>query len=319
MSTRHVREAAMSLYALLRPNGPSGFGMGSTAEEVTRALSLAGKTILVTGCSSGIGFETARVLALRGAGVICAVRDEEKAARIARAIGAQAMGVACDLADPLSIRACVGDLKRRNVRPDAVICNAGIMMPPRLELVHGFESQFFVNHIGHFMLVTGLLDNLADQARVVMVSSAAHRFAPRGGIDFDNLRGEKSYRPWIGYARSKFANLLFAKELARRLAGSGKTANAVHPGFVPGTDIFRGLALAQIARAYWPDILTALVAKTIAEGAATSCYVAASPAAADLSGQYFSDCNIAKPRADAEDAALAARLWEVSEKIAAGV
>ena len=309
----------MSLYALLRPNGPSGFGMGSTAESVTRGLSLAGRTILVTGCSTGIGFETARVLALRGAGVICAARSEEKAKSVARAISAQATGVACDLADPGSIRAGVAELKGRTIRLNAIICNAGIMAPPRLELVCGYESQFFVNHIGHFMLVTGLLDALADRARIVMVSSEAHRYAPRGDIDFDNLRGEKSYRPWSGYARSKLANLLFAKELARRLDGTGKIASAVHPGFVPGTDIFRGMALAQMARAYWPRILTALVAKTIPEGAATSCYVAVSPNAADLNGQYFSDCNIARPRADANDPALAARLWELSEKIASSV
>ena len=309
----------MSLYALIHPRGPSGFGMGSTAEEVTRGLSLAGKTILVTGCSSGIGFETAKVLVQRGARMICTARSAEKATNVARAISAEATGMACDLADPGSIRACVSELKRRAVKLDAIICNAGIMMPPRLALVCGYESQFFINHIGHFMLVTGLLDALADRARIVTVSSEAHRFAPRGGIDFDDLRGESSYRPWTGYARSKLANLLFAKELARRLDGTGKIASAVHPGFVPGTDIFRGMALAQMARAYWPRILTALVAKTIPEGAATSCYVAVSPNAADLNGQYFSDCNIARPRADANDPALAARLWELSEKIASSV
>jgi NAD(P)-dependent dehydrogenase (short-subunit alcohol dehydrogenase family) len=309
----------MSLYALLKPRGKSGFGMGSTAEDVTRGLQLAGKSILITGCGTGIGFETARVLALRGAAVIAAARSSDKAAGVARAIGGAASGVACDLADPASIRACVNELKSRNVRLDAVICNAGIMAPPRLERLYGYESQFFVNHIGHFILVTGLLDALADHARVVMLSSEAHRFAPRGGIDFDNLRGEKGYGPMRGYSRSKFANLLFAKELARRLAGTGKAANAVHPGFVPGTELFRGMALAQIARAYWPRIMTALIAKTIPEGAATSCYVAANPNAEGLSGEYFSDCNIARPRADANDPALAARLWELSETIAASV
>jgi WW domain-containing oxidoreductase len=167
------------------------------------------------------------------------------------------------------------------------------------------------------MLVTGLLGALAEHARVVMVSSAAHRFAPRGGIDFDNLRGEKGYRPWSFYARSKLANLMFAKELARRFAGTTKTANAVHPGFVPGTDIFRSVALAQIARHYWPPILAALVAKTVPEGAATSCYVAVNPNAASFNGEYVSDCNIAVPRAEADDAALAARLWALSEQIAA--
>jgi WW domain-containing oxidoreductase len=309
----------MSLYALIRPNGPSGFGVGSTAEEVTRALSLQGRTILVTGCASGIGFETARVLGLRGASVIGTARSEERAANVARVISAQATGVACDLSDPASIRACVSELKRRNVHLDAIICNAGIMAPSRLALLCGYESQFFVNHIGHFMLVTGLLDALADQARVVTVSSEAHRFAPRGGIDFDNLSGEKGYRPLSCYARSKFANLLFAKELARRFAGTAKTANAVHPGTVPSTGLFRSMALAQIARHIWPGVLTALVAKTIPEGAATSCYVAVNPKAANFSGQYFSDCNIAKPRAEADDPVLAARLWQLSEQIAGSV
>lgn len=309
----------MSLYALIKPRGPTGFGVGSTAEDVTRSLSLQGKTILVTGCSSGIGFETARVLAMRGANVICAIRSEAKAAGVARAMGGEASGIACDLADPASIRACVSELKRRAVRLDAIICNAGIMAPPRLDRVCGYESQFFVNHVGHFMLVTGLTDTLTDRARIVMVSSEAHRFAPRGGIDFDNLRGERGYSPWTGYARSKFANLLFAKELARRLRGTAKAANAVHPGVVPSTDIFRGVALAQIGRTYWPRILSALAAKTIPEGAATSCYVAVNPNAAGISGAYFSDCNIARPRGDADDPALATRLWELSEQIAAGV
>jgi WW domain-containing oxidoreductase len=309
----------MSLYALIKPRGPSGFGMGSTAEDVTRGLELAGKTILVTGSSSGIGFETSRVLALRGATIIAAARSSDKAARVARAIGGEASGLACDLADPASIRACVSELKRRSVRLDVVICNAGIMVPLGLALVHGYESQFFVNHIGHFILVTGLLGALADHARVVIVSSEAHRFAPRGGIDFDNLRGEKSIGPTRGYSRSKFANLLFAKELARRLAGTGKTANAVHPGFVPATEIFRGTALAQIGRAYWPRIMTALIAKTVPEGAATSCYVAVNPLVQAISGEYFSDCNIARPRADADDPALAAQLWQLSEQIVASI
>jgi NAD(P)-dependent dehydrogenase (short-subunit alcohol dehydrogenase family) len=309
----------MSLYALIKPRGPTGFGAGSTAEEVTRGLSLEGKTVLVTGSTSGIGFESARVLALRGASVIATARSAEKADGVARALRGSSTGLACDLADPASIRACVSELRRRDIRLDAIICNAGIMAPSGLATVHGYESQFFVNHIGHFILVTGLLDGLADRARIVVVSSEAHRFAPRGGIDWDNLRSEKSSGPMRGYSRSKFANLLFAKELARRLAGTGKTANALHPGIVAATDIFRGMALAQIGRAYWPRVMTALVAKTIPEGAATSCYVAASPLVEGLSGQYFSDCNIARPRADADDPAPAARLWKLSETIAASV
>lgn len=304
----------MSLVALFKKKGPSGFGYGSTAEEVTAGLSLAGKTILVTGCNSGLGKETLRVLALRGARVLGTARTAEKAREACQEVGAtSAAGFACELADPASVRACVEAVARDGARLDAIVCNAGIMALPRRETAHGHELQFFTNHIGHFILVTGLLDRLADDGRVVMLSSDAHRAAPTAGIEFDNLSGERGYRPWKAYGQSKLANLLFAKELARRLAGTKRTANAVHPGVI-ATNLSRHMN--PVVRAVF-GMTEPLFLKSVGQGAATQCYVAVHPASAGVSGEYFADCNVARPRRDAEDPALAKRLWQVSEEIVA--
>jgi NAD(P)-dependent dehydrogenase (short-subunit alcohol dehydrogenase family) len=309
----------MSLYGLIKPKGPSGFGYSSTAEDVTAGLSLAGKTVLVTGCNCGLGFETMRVLALRGARVVGAARTAAKAQGACAAVtGATATGVACDLSNPVSVRDCVGLLKAQNVRVDAIICNAGIMRLPRLTQAHGYELQFFTNHIGHFMLVTGLLGALAENARVVMLSSGSHLQAPAEGIQFDNLSGEKFYDPLVNYGQSKLANILFAKELARRFAGTARTANALHPGVIR-TGLSRYVEAPPWAMDLAFNIGNVLAFKTVPQGAARECYVAVNPGAARTSGAYFADCNVAAPRADANDPALAAKLWEVSEKIVAGL
>jgi WW domain-containing oxidoreductase len=307
----------MSLIAYFKPKGPTGFGYGSTASDVTEGVSLAGKTILVTGCNSGLGLETMRVLASRGAHVIGAARTEAKASEAAATVTGKATGVACELSDPASVRACVEAV--RSMAPlDAIVANAGIMALPKLNQSHGYELQFFTNHIGHFILVTGLLDRLTDDARVVMLSSAAHEMAPAGGIQFDNLSGERGYKGWVAYGQSKIANLLFAKELARRFAGSRKTANAVHPGVI-ATNLGRHLGMSSIVASTVWGLGNLLFLKTIPQGAATQCYVAANPKAATISGEYWADCNVAKPRAEANDPALAAKLWDVSEKIVAGL
>jgi NAD(P)-dependent dehydrogenase (short-subunit alcohol dehydrogenase family) len=215
----------MSLLAILKGKGPSGFGYGSTAEESTQGLDLSGRTYLVTGANSGLGLETVRVLSLRGARVIAAARTAQKAQAACGGFGAKVHPVACELSDP----ACVAAVKAYGAPLDAIILNAGVMGLPKLQQAHGYELQFFTNHIGHFILATGLLGQLADKGRVVALSSSAHQFAPNAGIEFDNLSGERGYSPWRAYGQSKLANLLFAKELARRLAGTGKTANALHP------------------------------------------------------------------------------------------
>ncbi|MGB8331249.1 MAG: SDR family oxidoreductase [Polyangiales bacterium] len=305
----------MSLLAMFKGNGPSGFGYGSTAEDVTQGLDLSGRTILLTGCNSGIGKETLRVLAKRGAHVIAAARTVDKAQDACSAVDGQTTPVACELSEPSSVQACAARVAEMGRPLDAIICNAGIMAPPRLEQKHGYELQFFTNHIGHFILVTALLDTLANQGRVVVLSSDAHKGAPREGIQFDNLSGERQYRPWASYGQSKLANLLFANHLAKRLAGSGKTANSLHPGVIH-TNLARSMnPIAKLAL----SIGAPLLLKSIPEGAATTCYVAVHPSLDGVTGQYFADCNVSVSSAHGRDEAMAAKLWEVSEQIAAEV
>jgi NAD(P)-dependent dehydrogenase (short-subunit alcohol dehydrogenase family) len=304
----------MSLYQIFRKRGPNGFGYGTTAEQVTDGMSLVGKTMLVTGCNSGLGLETMRVLTLRGARVVGTARTIEKARMACSSVTGNTMPLACELSDPASVRDCVASVATAEVRLDALICNAGIMGLPKPERVHGYESQFFTNHIGHFILVTGLLGQLTETGRVVMLSSTAHTRAKPGGIEFDNLDGGKGYDPWRFYGQSKFANLLFAKELARRLAGSLRTANAVHPGVIR-TNLVRHNPILNLAAA----VVSPLFLKTVAQGAATQVYVATHPGVAHVSGEYFADCDIATPRADALSAATAKKLWKVSEQIVSGL
>ena len=306
----------MSLLEHIKGKGKSGFGYGSTAEEVTEGLSLAGKTILVTGCNSGLGYETLRVLSLRGARVVGTARTLDKAneacSRAAhQASGARPVPMECELSQPDSVRACVAQIKKEGLKLDVILCNAGIMALPQLQQAYGLELQFFTNHIGHFLLVTGLFDQLTEQARVVMLSSGAHNMAPRGGISFDNLSGEKHYKAWTAYGQSKMANLLFSKELARRFAGTGKSANAIHPGVIT-TQLWRHMN--PMIRALFGTV-SPLVLKSPEQGAATQVYAAVHPKASGISGSYFADCNLAKSRSDANDPELARRLWDVSEEI----
>jgi WW domain-containing oxidoreductase len=180
----------MSLVAKLKGAGPSGFGHGSTAEEVTAGVDLSGQTMLVTGASSGLGLETLRTCGRRGARVIATARSLGSAERACRQVPGDHLPLACDLTDPDSVRACAEAIEADGATLDAVIANAGVMAVRQLQLARGYELQFFSNHIGHFLLITRLLPRLSPAGRVVMVSSAAHRAAPRAGIDFDNLAGQ---------------------------------------------------------------------------------------------------------------------------------
>jgi NAD(P)-dependent dehydrogenase (short-subunit alcohol dehydrogenase family) len=301
----------MSLLGLIKPNGPSGYGYGSTAEVVTQGIALKGRNFLVTGSTTGLGLETVRVLAQRGGRVFATGRTIEKAEAARERLPGVIVPVACELSDPASVRACVAFLKAEGVKLDAIIANAGIMALPKLKQAHGYELQFFTNHIGHFLLITELLSELQDDARVVILSSAAHTAAPKSGIEFDNLSGERGYQPWKAYGQSKLANLLFSKELAKRLKGTAKTANAVHPGVIK-TELARSLPpVVRVAFA----IAAPIALKSVPEGAATQCYVATRPELAGVSGEYFADCNIAQSSELSRDSALAARLWEESERI----
>jgi NAD(P)-dependent dehydrogenase (short-subunit alcohol dehydrogenase family) len=303
----------MSLVAALKGKGPNGLGYATTAEEATAGCDLSGQTMLVTGCNSGLGFETVRALALRGARVIAAARTVDKAREACARLKGDFLPVACELSDPASVRACVAAVRGGAAPLDAIVCNAGVMAIPTVQQRFGWELHLFTNHVGHFILVTGLLDRLASTGRVVVTASNAHRRAPAAGIDFDNLSGERGYDPMKMYGTSKLANILFTRELARRLGGGGQTANTLHPGVI-ATNIARTLpAPARLAF----KVLAPVACKTPAQGAATQSYLAASPAVAKVNGAYYADCNPSETTPVGRDMALAARLWEASESLLA--
>lgn len=303
---------------VVRPEGVplSAFGADSTALEVTEGLDLTGKTAFITGCNSGLGFETMSVLSLRGANIIGAARTMEKAETAIATLDGPATPVVCELGDLQSVAACGATVNQLGTPIDMLILNAGIMALPELEQINGIEKQFFVNHLGHFTLTSHLLKQVmaAPQGRIVVVSSSGHQFAPDDGIDFTNLSGEKEYSPWGAYGVSKLANGLFSLELTKRLAQTPATANAVHPGII-NTNLGRHFP-------WWQRTAASLFGwafmKEIAQGAATQTYVATAPALAGYSGYYFADCNPLLPDPRMLDEQQAAELWAVSEELAAG-
>jgi len=302
-----------------------GFNKRSTAEQVTEGVDLAGKVALVTGCNSGIGAETVRVLAKRGAHVIGTARSLAKATEacaelsdpVADTDTKSITPLACELTDHDSIRSAAAEINGQFEKLDIVVCNAGIMALPKFESVAGLEKQFMTNHIGHFLLVNLLMDKItaSPAARIVNVSSAAHLQAPSVGIDFENLESDKGYSAFRTYGRSKLANVLFTNQLARQFEGTPHTANSLHPGII-ATNLGRhmnpliGLAFGLFG--FW-------AMKTIAQGAATSCYLAANPDVEGVSGKYFADSQVAKALPISNDESLAIRLWNESEIIIATI
>jgi NAD(P)-dependent dehydrogenase (short-subunit alcohol dehydrogenase family) len=305
----------MSIIAALKGKGKNGLGYGTTAEEATAGCDLTGKTVLVTGCNSGLGLETIRALALRGARVLATARTVDKARDACAGLKGDFLPLACELSDPASVRACVAAVKAGAGPLDAIVGNAGVMAIPKPEQKFGWELHLFTNHIGHFILITGLLDRLVPAGRVVVTASNAHRRAPAAGIEFDNLSGERGYEPMRAYGASKLANILFTRELARRLGNGTQTANTLHPGVI-STGITRTIpALAQMAM----KMASPLILKTPAQGAATQCYLATSPAVATVTGAYYADCNPSETTPIAHDMSLAAKLWAESEALVARI
>lgn len=303
------------------PRGP--FGPQSTAEDVTAGLDLSGRTALVTGATSGLGFETMRVLALRGAHVYGTGRTLEKAAEAFAGVTGTVTPLALELENFQSAVDCARSLKDAGVVPDIVILNAGINTFGELELAEGVEKMFAVNFLGHFVLVNHLLPpmlaarrGLRAPGRIVHVGSrSAYTQAPVVGIDFDNLRGERHFDASEAYGRSKLANALFSLELAQRLEGSGVTSNVIHPGLVQTNIARTAPAIVQTLFSTFGGV----VAKSPAEGAATQVYVATSPALDGVNGAYFEDCNPVRVSGDNHvfDAAQAAQLWQVAEQLTA--
>lgn len=279
-----------------------------------------GKVVVITGGNAGIGKETAVGLAALGADVVITARNAAKGQaaldEIKRRSGSERVDVmALDLADFASIRSFAHDFLAGHDRLDVLLENAGLVQSQRSTTAQGFETTFGVNHIGHFLLTDLLLDRLKASApsRVVIVASGAHRSA-RGGLDFDDLQTERhKYHGMQVYSRTKLANVYFARELARRLAGTGVTANALHPGFVASNFAREGdtgfmSAGIRIARPF---------AISAPKGALTSIYLASSPEVEGVTGQYFSKCKPASTSKTAQDDDAGRRLWEATEKLVA--
>ena len=280
-----------------------------------------GRLAVITGANTGLGFETARVLAAHGASVVLAVRDTEKgkaaAARIAgTAPGADITVQPLDLTSLESIHAAATELRARHPRIDLLINNAGVMFPPRQTTRDGFELQLGTNHLGHFALTGLLLQQMlpVPGSRVVTVSSLAHRIRAR--INFGDLQSERSYSRVAAYSQSKLANLMFTYELHRRLSAAGTTiAVAAHPGLA-GTELTRNTpAIAAF-------LYARLLSQTPAMGALPTLRAAADPGV--LGGQYYGPGGLfgargypelAKSSGQSHDTAIQRRLWTVSEQL----
>ena len=282
---------------------------------------MAGMTVVVTGGNSGIGSETAVDLGQMGARVVITARDpargEAAVATMADRIGSTgSVELVCfDLADLASVRAGAAEILQRCSRLDVLVNNAGLVLSERTETVDGYESTFAINHLGPFLLTTRLLPRLVESApaRIVNVASTAHMQARRG-MPFDDLQSTRVYAGMRVYGTSKLANILFANELSRRLAGRGVTANSLHPGTVAtgyGADGDAKGFLAIGIKIAKPFFLSPQ------KGARTSIYLASSPDVAGVTGEYFVKCKPKKPRKQALDVEGGRRLWEVSEELIA--
>ncbi len=294
------------------PAPRSRFDSNSTAEDVTQGLDLRGQTIAITGANSGLGYETMRVLTMRGAHVIGIARTQAKAEKACSSVRGDTTPLFLDLAKWDSVVTCATRIRRLGSHLDGLICNAGVMAIPELQLVNGVERQLAINHLGHFILMNQLLEEVkaAPEGRFTILSSRAHRRA-KNGIEFDNLDGSQHYDPLEAYGVSKLANALCSRELARRLSDTNATSNSLHPGVI-NTQLVKNLpAWQQWAAKY----LGWIFMKDIHEGAATTCYVATSPGLKGVRGLYFSDSNVANDGDYLLDDAMAAQLWSVSEEL----
>lgn len=297
-----------------------------------------GRTVVVTGANSGIGLEATRVLADRGATVVMACRSvdrgESAAEEIRSDLGPTAEGTLVvaelDLADLESVRTfaerfddvITSDGGSSDTEIDVLVNNAGVMAIPRRETTQGFEMQFGVNHLGHFALTALLFDHLANDARIVTVSSGVHE---RGQIDFDDLHGEAGYSRWDAYGQSKLANLLFAYELDRRLESidSNALSVGVHPGYADTSLQARAPEMdGSVTRKLLMDVANAVLAQPAAKGALPTLYAAT---ASDVQGgEYYGPGGFMNMRGAPErqrsaeqsyDRETARKLWDVSEEL----
>lgn len=276
-----------------------------------------GKTVIVTGANSGIGRATAAGIVKLQGRVIMACRDLSRAEEAAREIrqetradSSQLVVKQLDLASLTSVHTFCQDIIKEEPRLDVLINNAGIYQCPYTKTEDGFEMQFGVNHLGHFLLTNLLLDLLKQSApsRIVVVSSKLYK---HGHINFEDLNSEQSYNKAFAYSRSKLANLLFTCELAQRLEGSGVTVNALTPGIVR-TNLGRHVHIPVLVKPMF-DLLSRGLFKSPEEGARTSIYLACSPDVDGVQGECFADCQPQVLLDKATDQEVASKLWDMSE------
>lgn len=308
----------------------SAFGAATTADEVLEGIDLSGKTVLITGASSGLGAESARAMAAKGARVVLTARQVDKARGVADGIQRETGGAAIDvmsleLTDAQSIRAFAGEFLSRYPRLDILLNNAGVMACPLARTATGFEMQFASNHLGHFLLTNLLVPALrrGAPARIVAVSSAGHRLS---SVLFDDVNFDSTpYDKWTAYGQSKTANIMHAVELDRRLRDDGVRAFAIHPGAIV-TELGRHLAREDLAVLASRSPGSKLQFKQVEAGAATQVFAATAPELHGSGGVYLEDCSIAEVndgegnrgvRSYALDPHAAARLWKLSEEMIA--
>lgn len=312
----------------------SEFGFSSTADEVLEGKDLSGRTALITGGYSGLGKETARAMAAKGAHIILSGRNagklDDAAREIADATGAKVETLVCDLASLESVRVAAKEANERFDKIDLLINNAGVMAPPLERTAEGFELQFGTNHVGHFLL-TNLLMPLVekgDRPRIVNLSSRGHHF---DHVHFDDPNYEqRDYEKWAAYGQSKTANILFSVGLEKRLSDRGVHAYALHPG---GIQTNLGRHMTEEDMTWMMNRIKKMAEKsgeepqgfkTIPQGAATTCWVATTDELEGAGGVYCEDCHVANQddedttggvKSYAIDPDNADRLWSMSEEM----
>ena len=274
-----------------------------------------GKVVVITGATSGIGQVAAEQLAGRGARIVQIARDRSRGEAALARLRARAPGVAhrvhyADLSRMADTKRVAAEIASAEPRIDVLINNAGALFSTRRVTEDGLELTFALNHMAYFLLTHGLRERVSAgaPARVINTASSSHR---RGRLDFDDLQSARAYRGLAAYGLSKLCNILYTRELARRCAGTGVTANSLHPGFVAtrfgdqsGGLLSYGVRLAK------------LFGLSTEKGAETLVYLASSPEVVTISGGYFYKCQLARPTREAQDDAAARRLWSETERLA---
>jgi NAD(P)-dependent dehydrogenase (short-subunit alcohol dehydrogenase family) len=307
------------------------FGFESTTDEVLEGVNLSGQRVLITGVSAGLGVETARAVVAHGGTVVGTARDLQKARRaLAAALppGASVELIEADLASLSSVRKAADELLAQGKPFDVIIANAGVMACPQGKTADGFETQFGTNHLGHFVFVNKLVPLLKSGGRIVTLSSAGHQISD---VDLDDPNfGRTEYQPFLGYGRSKTANILYAVALDNRLKGRGIRATSLHPGGIQ----------TELGRHMTPELVAQMMArieaaaakggaafrfKSVPQGSATSVWAGFVAPADAVGGHYCEDCHVCEVNDDATsrvgvrsyalNLAHANDLWRKSEEM----